>query len=115
MIDNTINLETLNKTDIIGKINNVVRSLMNGQIDDKWQNILKDVFAKRKDIENWKNPITSIEFTFTFENYERIIQSVGLLAMAYSHFHGGYELNRIGLTDTVEISSKGYYHYMETE
>ncbi len=113
MMDNLINLRTLENTDIIDKINNVVHSLMNGQIDDKWQNILKGIFAKRKDPENWKNPIMPIEFTFTFKNYEKIIQSVGLLSMAYSHFHGGYELNRIGLTDTVEISSKGYYHYME--
>ena len=99
--------------DLIDKINNVIKGLMNSKIDDNSQSILRGVFAKRKDLDNWKNEIGPLEFTFTFKNYETVIQSVGLLAMAYSHFHGGYELTRKGLTDTVEISSKGYYYYIE--
>lgn len=113
MLDNTINMNTLKTTDLIDKINNVVRLVLSGEISDNMQNTLVGIFARRKDLDNWKNAISPIEFTFTFRNYEKVIKAIGLLSMAYAHFHGGYELSRIGNTDTVEISSKGYYYYQE--
>lgn len=108
-----INLKTIEKINLIDKINNGVKSIMTEKITDQMHKALESVFQNRKNKDNWKNSIDPIQFTLTLDNYERIIKSVGLLAMSYTHFHGGYELIRIGLTDTIEISSKGYYHYME--
>ncbi len=97
--------------DLIDKINNVVNGIMKEEINDKMQSILEMTFDKVKDKDDWKAPTLPLSFGFTFANYEKIIQMIGLIAMAFSHFHGGYLLARVGTSDTVIIRSQGYYHY----
>lgn len=97
--------------DLIDKINNVVNGIMKEEITEKMQSVLEMAFDKVKDKFDWKAPTLPLSFGFTFSNYESIIQTIGLIALAFSHFHGGYLLARVGNSDTVIIRSRGYYHY----
>lgn len=98
---------------LIQKINNSIKGIMNMEITDQMQKILENTFDKIKDVDNWKNPTMPEYLHFTFNNYELLIQKIGLIALAYTHFHGGYELSRVGVSDKIEIYSRGYHHYME--
>jgi len=97
---------------LITKINNAIKGIMNMTITDQMQKTLENTFEEIKDNEHWKNPTIPEYLHFTFSNYELLIQKIGLIALAFNHFHGGYELNRIGDSDTIKIFSRGYNHYM---
>ncbi len=98
---------------LIQKINNTIKDLTKMEITDQIQKTLENTFDQIKDSDHWKNPTNPEYLTITFNNYELLIQKIGLIALAFNHFHGGYELDRIGDSDTIEIYSRGYHHYME--
>ncbi len=96
---------------LITKMNNAIKTIMNTPITDQIQKVLEDTFKEIGNKDHWKNPTNPENMTFTFGNWELLVQKIGLIALTFNHFHGGYELNRIGDSDTIEIYSKGYHHY----
>lgn len=105
--------QTTNK--LIDKMNRVIKDLMKMEITDQIQKTLEKTFEQIKDNDHWKNATIPKYATLSFSNYESAIQYVGLVAMALQHFHGGYELDRIGESNTMAIFSKGYHHYMDAQ
>lgn len=98
---------------LITKMNNAIKGIMKMEITDQIQKVLETAFKEIGNKDHWKNSTQPELLTITFSNYKLIIQKIGLIAITFNHFHGGYELNRIGDSDTIEIYSRGYHHYME--
>lgn len=95
---------------LIQKINNSIKGII---ITDQMQKVIENTFEEIRNKEHWKNPTNPEYMTFTFSNAKLLIQKIGLMAITFNHFHGGYELSRVGDSDTIEIYSRGYHHYME--